>query len=212
MNSKKFPPQSRPNQLVAGESRIGLSFFQQPTLLVAQQLLGLTLVRSIDGQRLAGKIVEVEAYHQDGDQAAHSFRGKTRRNATMFGPAGYLYVYFIYGMHFCMNVVTEEDGVGAAVLIRAIQPIDGISVMKHYRGPSVKLVNLTNGPAKCCQALSIGRDQDGMSLQQDDLFLEPGDPLPAQAVKTSPRIGISKSKSLPWRFYLEGNPFVSKGP
>ena len=186
------------------------SFYTAPTLTLARNLMGKTLVRRYRNQRLSGRIVEVEAYHQDGDQAAHSYRGATARNQVMFGPPGHLYVYFIYGMHFCMNVVTEAAGVGAAVLIRAVEPLDGLSVMQELRGAKIKPRDLTSGPAKCCQALAIDRSQDGQPLTGPVIWLEDGDAGSPDQIETSPRIGISKSIDLPWRFTLKGNPYLSR--
>lgn len=189
------------------------TFYNQPTLKLAKSLLGQHLVRKLDGRELRGRIVEVEAYHQDGDAAAHSYNGQTQRNAVMFGPAGHLYVYFIYGVHYCMNVVSEREGVGAAVLIRAIEPLAGLDLIQNHRGTKVKPLNLTNGPAKCCQAFAIGPGQNGLSLNSETLFLEaPPEPNLAERVFQSPRIGISKATELCWRFYIEGNPYVSKLP
>jgi len=187
-------------------------FYQSPTLTLARSLIGKVLVRAHEGRQLKGRIVEVEAYHQDGDRAAHSYSGQTRRNAVMFGPPGFLYVYFIYGMHYCMNVVTEEDGVGAAVLIRALEPLEGIETMRALRGPQIKTRDLTNGPAKCCQAFAIDRKADGWPLNGSQLFLEDSEPLATNPIGTSKRIGITKSTELPWRFYVKDNIFVSKHP
>lgn len=155
------------------------------------------------------RIVEVEAYHQDGDAAAHSFRGKTPRNAVMFGPAGYLYVYFIYGMHYCMNVVTEREGTGAAVLLRALQPLEGEHFLQTPARKPKKYLP-TNGPAKLCRALSIDRKADGWSLQGDQLWLEAGQPPQVSEIVETTRIGITKSIELPWRFYIKDNPYISK--
>jgi DNA-3-methyladenine glycosylase len=188
------------------------AFYHQPTLELARALLGKHLVRQRNGETLVGRIVEVEAYHQDGDQAAHSYSGKSERNAAMFGPPGHLYVYFIYGMHYCMNVVSESDGIGAAVLIRAIEPVAGMTTMRQLRGDHIADRQLTNGPAKCCQALAIDRAQDGLPLWTPALHLTVGDAIPASSIATSERIGISKSVDLPWRFFLKDNRFVSRKP
>ncbi len=185
-------------------------FYARPTLALARALLGKTLVHRLDGEELKARIVEVEAYHQRGDAASHSFRGPSKRNAVMFGPPGHLYVYFIYGMHYCMNVVTEPAGTGAAVLIRALEPIAGLAGMRARRGAAVQDGQLTNGPAKCCRALGIGMESNGLSLLGTDLFLQEGPPVADEMVQISERIGISKSKDLPWRFYVRDNPFVSK--
>lgn len=192
-------------------SRLPREWYARDTCTVARALLGCVLVhRQPDGARLSGRIVETEAYHQDGDQAAHSFNGWTARNAVMFGPPGFLYVYFIYGMHHCLNVVTEGEGVGAAVLIRGLEPLEGETQMQRLRGPSIKRRQLSNGPAKLCRALAVNREQDGADLLGDSLFIEAGPPLePADIVATT-RIGISKSVDLPWRFYIKGNDWVSR--
>lgn len=187
-----------------------MDFFSQPTLALARGLLGKHLVHLFNGHVLEAKIVEVEAYHQAGDTASHSYRGPSRRNRVMFGPSGHLYVYFIYGMHYCMNVVTEPSGTGAAVLIRAMEPVAGITVMRRQRARALEDRQLTNGPAKCCRALGIGLESNGRSLLGPDLFLREGPPLPNVVVQVATRIGISKSKQLPWRFYVRDNPYVSK--
>ena len=185
-------------------------FYNQPTVELARALLGCRMVRMLDGRRLEGRIVETEAYHQNGDEAAHSFRGQTPRNRVMFGPPGNLYVYFIYGMHFCMNVVSEREGEGAAVLIRALEPLAGIEVMQSLRGPKIKGAELTNGPAKACRAFGLEREHDGLGLKGPELWLEPDDDPHNRVILCGPRIGISKSVDLPWRFFLKDNPYVSK--
>lgn len=173
-------------------------FLRGPVADVAPRLLGCVLERELDGQLLRGRIVEVEAYDQT-DAASHSYRGKTERTAVMFGPAGHLYVYFTYGMHYCCNVVVGEDGYGAAVLLRALEPLDGLDVMRqHRRGrPDAEL---TNGPAKLCQAFGIDRALSGHDLRQAPLRLLPGEPVPRSDVLVTPRIGISQAKDVPWRF------------
>lgn len=186
--------------------KIEKQFFAAPTLTVASNLLGLTLVRRTPQGDRAGIIVETEAYTEN-DPACHANRGKTRRNAAMFGPAGTAYVYLIYGMHYCFNVVTGNEGIGEAVLIRALAPIKGISLMEEARGTSdVKL--LCSGPARLCQALDITAAENGISLTEESIFFLRGDP-PAAIVTTS-RVGISTGRDLPYRFYIAGNKFVSK--
>lgn len=187
-----------------------LDFFQQPTLCLARDLLGRFLKCRTSGKLVTCRIVEVEAYHQEGDAAAHSFKGPSQRNRVMFGPAGHLYVYFIYGMHYCMNLVSEPEGVGAAVLIRALEPIHGEEVLMANRGANVSRRNLSNGPARCCAALTINSQYNGISLLGDLLWLEAGEPVgPGQVVETT-RIGISKSVDLPWRFYVKDHADVSR--
>jgi len=189
-------------------------FFVRDTLTVARELLGRRLVRVLDGSRLSGRIVEVEAYIGGGDQACHASHGRTRRNATMFGPPGHAYVYFIYGMHHCLNVVTEQEGYPAAVLIRALEPLEGVEAMRARRG-GVPNVRLTSGPARLCQALEIDRWFDGADLCAPDalLLIEEDTAVPDEAVATSPRVGVrgdATALSAPWRFYIQGNRHVSR--
>jgi DNA-3-methyladenine glycosylase len=176
--------------------------------VVAPKLLGALLSHEVDGTTLSGRIVEVEAYGPD-DVASHSYKGKTPRNASMFGPAGHLYVYFTYGMHYCCNVVI---GSGAAVLIRAIEPVTGIEAMCiHRNGRSG--VELTNGPAKVCRALRIDKTHDGHDLSRPPLTLTlPAALILPHMVVSSPRIGIRQAVDVPWRFYVRGNPYVSVSP
>lgn len=175
---------------------------------VAPRLLGSTLVRMHNGTRIAGRIVETEAYDET-DAASHSYKGRTPRTDVMFGPSGFLYVYFTYGMHYCCNVVVGDTGHGAAVLIRALEPVEGIDEMvRNRRGKNG--VELTNGPAKVCQALMISKAQNGADLRDGDVRLELAPPLePGRIVQTT-RIGITQAANVPWRFYIKGNPYVSK--
>ena len=191
---------------MATNLRLRRDFFARDTLAVARELLGQRLVRVLDGERLSGRIVEVEAYIGEGDQACHASRGRTRRNATMFGPPGHAYVYFIYGMHYCLNVVTESQGYPAAVLIRALEPCEGVEEMRVLRGGRADSL-LTSGPARLCQALAVDRRFDGADLCAPDalLFLEHDVTVPDEAVVTGPRINVrgdEKALSAPWRFYL----------
>ena len=195
-------------------NRLNRAFFTRDTLTVARELLGQRLVRVLDGARLSGRIVEVEAYVGDGDQACHASRGRTRRNATMFGPPGHAYVYFVYGMHHCFNAVTEREGYPAAVLIRALEPLEGIEVMRARRDGRPD-VQLTSGPARLCQALGIDRRFDGADLCAPDahLFIEEDAVVPDEAVVTGPRIGVrgnAAALSAPWRLYIRDNHHVSR--
>jgi DNA-3-methyladenine glycosylase len=169
------------------------------------------LVRRLAGQRLAGRIVETEAYLGAEDAASHAYRGPTPRNRAMFGPPGHAYVYFIYGNHFCLNVVTGAVGEGQAVLIRALEPLEGIAVMQAQRRRTAVL-ELTNGPGKLCQALAVDRRLDGHDLTLGEtLWLEAGPPV--GPVLSGPRVGVrgdAEALAAPWRFYLGGNPFVSR--
>lgn len=177
------------------------------TLLAAKSLLGWKLVHKTPNGVTSGYIVEAEAYTQD-DPASHSYRGKTDRNKIMFERAGLAYVYFTYGMHHCVNIVTGELGTGEAVLIRALEPVDGIELMRVRRGKD-NVIELANGPAKLVQAMGINKSNYGDDvLTQDDLYLEPGIK-PAKIIQTT-RIGIKEEHKKPWRFYIGGNPYVSK--
>lgn len=173
---------------------------------LAPQLLGWQL----ECGGVAGRIVEVEAYEPD-DPASHTFRGETNRNATMFGRGGCLYAYLIYGMHICANVVVGPPGYGAAILIRALEPIDGVAVMAERRGTDT-VNNLCSGPGKLCQALGISLDADGTDLmdERSSIRLRPPNEPVAQAVIAGPRIGITKAVERPWRFGLAGSPHLSR--
>ena len=179
-----------------------------PADVAAPRLLGSRLIREVDGEVLEGVIVETEAYSQD-DVASHSYRGETPRTKVMFGPAGYLYVYFTYGMHYCCNIVTGPEGHGSAVLLRALQPIAGQAVMSvNRRGLSGEA--LTNGPAKLCQAFGIDTRLNGHDLHQQPLRLLLRPQLPQAQIVQSTRIGISRGQDVPWRFYIKNNPYVSR--
>ena len=184
-------------------------FYQRPTLEVARDLLGRTLVRTLLGQRLAGRISEVEAYVGEDDLASHAARGPSPRNRAMYGPGGLAYVYLIYGMYHCLNVVTEGAGFPAAVLIRSIEPLEGRESMKENRASGARN-GLTDGPAKLCQALALDRRLDGHDLAAGvELWLEAGEPVPDAAVQTTPRINVGgdpQARSVPWRFVLRYPP------
>jgi len=172
------------------------------------EILGKILVRTIGKRLLSGRIVELEAYIGN-DAASHAARGLTERNKVMFEAGGVSYVYFTYGMHFCFNIVTEKTGFPAALLVRALEPIDGISVMKKSRKTEA-MRNLTNGPAKLCQALQIGRDLNGVKLDGKSLFIaDDGFVVDQKDIGCSTRIGIRVGTDKKWRFFLKGNEFVS---
>jgi DNA-3-methyladenine glycosylase len=173
----------------------------------AKRLLGSVLERELDGGIVRVKIVETEAYDQT-DAASHSFNGRTKRVETMFGPAGRAYVYFTYGMHYCCNIVAGEDGYGAGVLIRAVEPLAGEEILEKRRGHK-KGVDVTNGPAKLCQALGIDLAMNGHDLTEPPLKLILQPKLPQPDIVTTTRIGISKAKEVLWRFYIADNPYVS---
>ena len=185
--------------------RLSQAFFNRPTVQVARDLLGVQLFHIENGTRLAGTIIETEAYVGETDLGCHAKAGRTPRTAVMYGPPGRAYVYFTYGMHWLFNCITEEEGFPAAVLIRAMDPTDGVEIMARRRGSRPRR-EWTNGPAKLTQALGIGSAQNALDLCAPDssLFLEPGEPIPDERVTTTPRVGLytvpEPWKSIPWRF------------
>ncbi|MDA4126643.1 MAG: DNA-3-methyladenine glycosylase [Thaumarchaeota archaeon] len=188
--------------------RLRRPFFERYTPLVARELLGCRLVRILDDERVAGLIIETEAYRGRRDPASHAFRGKTKRNEVMFGPAGHAYVYFTMGAHFCLNITTEPKETPAAVLIRAIEPVDGVAVMKRNRGLE-DIHRLADGPGKLTRALKIDKELNGEDIVRSArLFLE-REAVPKE-IAASSRVGISSGKSFKWRFYVEGSGFVSR--
>ena len=191
--------------------KIARSFYEQNTLEVARQLLGKYLVRQHAAGTTIGRIVEAEAYIGPDDKACHASRGRTPRTDVMFGQAGHAYVYLIYGFHYMLNIVTEDIGLPAAVLIRAVEPSEGIALMQSRRG-SQQLRRLASGPGKLCQAFGIDRTLNAADLCGDVIYLEDrGGPAPK--VVTTPRIGVEyagKWKHKPWRFLVRDSEFVSK--
>jgi DNA-3-methyladenine glycosylase len=185
------------------------AFYARPTLEVARDLLGKTLWRRTADGLVGGVIVEAEAYVAAIDPAAHAYRGKTPRNASMFAAPGMAYVYRSYGVHYCLNVVTEAESVAAAVLLRAMRPTAGLDLMRARRGPEISDRNLARGPGRLCQALALTAADDGVSLLGLDLWVSetPGArPLPIAA---TPRVGITRASDWPWRFVVAGEPYVS---
>lgn len=185
------------------------SFFDRDSRVVAPELLGLVLVH---GER-SGRVVEVEAYAGEQDPGSHGYRGQTPRTATMFGPPGHLYVYFTYGMHWCANVVCGPDGSCSAVLIRALAPLTGLDGMRHARGPAARrVVDLCSGPAKTCQALGLDGSHDGGDLcSPEGPHLVDDDAGPPVVFGRTTRIGLTQGAEHPWRWFVEGDPHVSKG-
>lgn len=175
-------------------------FYNRDTVIIAKELLGKQLIHTVDGIERIGKIVEVEAYLGQHDLAAHTSKGITQRTQIMFGPAGFAYVYLIYGIYYCFNVVTEKEGQGSAVLIRALEPVQNIELR-------------TEGPGLLCKAMQIDKRLNGHNLQSADFFISK-DPIPATfSIVEKPRIGVHYAKE--WadkllRFYIKDNPFVSK--
>jgi DNA-3-methyladenine glycosylase len=189
-------------------------FFARSCLAVAPELLGCILVRELPGgARLAARIVEVEAYLGDGsDPASHSHRGPTPRNRTMFGPPGRLYVYRSMGIHACMNAVCEPQGRSSAVLLRAAAPLAGLQIMRAARGACAERErDLCSGPGKLCQAFAVTLALDGSCLRSGPLQIVRG-ARPAERILAGPRIGISRARELPYRFFLEGDPNVTRSP
>lgn len=187
------------------------SFYDRFVVDVARELLGQVLVRESPDGRTTGRIVEVEAYLAEGDPASHAFRGRTRRNASMFGPPGHAYVYAIHA-RWCLNVVTQPEGVPSAVLIRAVEPCEGIELMQHRRGTTVTR-DLARGPARLCEAFAIDRALDAVDLTRaETLWIAAAsrDLADESRIMTSPRIGVSSAVDRPLRFFLADNPFVSK--
>jgi DNA-3-methyladenine glycosylase len=180
-----------------------------PSVEAAPLLLGWTLSRQTERGIIKLKVVETEAYHQD-DPASHSFRGLTPRTAPMFQAGGHLYVYFTYGMHYCLNIVTGPAGRGEGVLLRAAEPLEGIDIMRASRGVS-DIKNLANGPGKLTQALGIfDTSLSGKILNKSSISLEPGEIIPAEDIAAGPRVGIRQAADQPWRFYIKESRFVSK--
>ena len=195
--------------------RLTRSFYTQPTRQLAPALLGCYLVRRWQGQRLSGLIVETEAYLGETDLACHAHVGRTARNAVMYGKPGLAYVYFTYGMHWLLNVVSEAEDFPAAVLIRALEPQEGLDVMQQHR-PVPRPIELCRGPAKLTQALRIDQALNGVDLcnRQGALWIEAGEPLPIRSVGRGPRVGLGTTpepwKSKPWRYWIKHSQFVSK--
>jgi DNA-3-methyladenine glycosylase len=183
-------------------SRLPRAFYARDSAAVARALLGQRLVRVLDGARLSGLICETEAYGGPDDEASHAYR-RTARSAIMYGPPGIAYVYFIYGMHYCLNAVTEEDGQPGAVLIRALRPDEGIERMSARRA-GVPAQRIADGPGKLCQALGITRAHNSLDLAASEgLFVETGLTVPDAQVQITPRIGVrggEAARGRPWRF------------
>ena len=190
------------------------SFYAQSTLQVARQLLGKYLVRRHPDGKTVGRIVETEAYVGEEDKACHARAGRTQRTDPLYGPPGMAYVYLTYGMHYMLNAVTEPEGMPAAVLIRAAEPLEGIDRMKRARGIEDERL-LAAGPARLTQAFGIDLRQNRADLRGPELWIEPGEPPPRSKVLTSARIGCHTAAppwdQMPWRFYVAGNPHVTPG-
>ena len=202
------------NEILAN-NKLQKAFYKREVTVVAKNLLGKILVKDDKKCKLAGKIIEVEAYNGEFDEAAHSFKGKTKRTEIMFNEGGYLYVYFTYGAHFCCNVVTGKKEKGTAVLIRAVEPVIGLDTMiKNRFGRKLKnekeILNLTSGPGKVCKAFNINTSFSGMDLSGDKIFILDSKKINEKDIGISKRIGITRSVDLPWRFFIKDNPFLSR--
>ncbi len=189
--------------------RLGRRFYERNTLEVAPQLLGKLLVRRVDGWELVGRIVEVEAYRGRDDPASHASRGMTPRNQVMFREGGLAYVYFTYGNHYLFNVTTEPRGRPGAVLVRALEPIAGVEYMMRNRGTRDPRL-LTSGPGRLTKALKIDKRLNGIDLTTSNELFIADDGYVVERVARSPRIGVSGGTRRKWRFYVEGNPYVSR--
>ncbi|MHB8139795.1 MAG: DNA-3-methyladenine glycosylase [Vulcanimicrobiaceae bacterium] len=187
--------------------RVGPEELPLETVALARSLIGHLLVRRLDGVTLVGRIVETEAY-PPGDPASHAFRGRTPRNAALFGPPHRAYIYFIYGSSYCANVVSDVEGVGAAVLVRALEPLSGLDVMRSRRGGR-RDRELCRGPGRLCAALGIDRRCDGLDLTGDEGLWLAAPVGPIGRLRAGRRVGISVAVARRWRFWEAGNPFVS---
>ncbi|MFC7373276.1 DNA-3-methyladenine glycosylase [Fictibacillus iocasae] len=198
------------------------SFFSQPTLQLAQSLIGMELVHESKEGITSGIIVETEAYMGPEDRAAHSYGGRrTKRTEVMFDQPGSIYMYFIYGMHVCFNIVSGPPGKPEAVLIRALEPVSGIALMEKRRYSSWKrspaqarkIMHLTSGPGKLCQAMGLGLELYGSKMNKGPVFLKENKKIPASMIEAGPRINVhyaGEAAEYPWRFWLRGSPYVSK--
>lgn len=188
------------------------SFYDRDTELVARDLLGAVLLSATPDGVAAGRIVETEAYLGEHDGACHAAAGLTQRTRWLYGPPGIAYVYFIYGVHWCFNAVTRGEGLPSAVLVRALEPVDGVALMRRRRGNPANDRDLTNGPGKLCAALAITGAANGARLDRAPLSILRGQPIPDAQVGLSARIGITRAADWPLRWFIKDNPFVSRAP
>ncbi len=210
MHSAVTSPRSR----LAGAEVLPRGFFARPALQVAPDLLGCVITHDTDEGLVAVVLAEVEAYAGEADPASHAFHGRTARNAVMYGPPGHAYVYFTYGMHFCVNLVCQPEGEASAVLLRAGRVITGLSLAAARRPAAGRERDLARGPARLCQALGIGRSLDGADVCDAASALRvspaaPGDKAAGHGVSQGPRVGVSRGADVAWRFWATGDPTVS---
>lgn len=186
-------------------------FYLRNTITVSKDLLGKVIIRKTGNRILAAKIVEVEAYLGNSDPASHAYHKITERNKAMYGIGGHAYVYFIYGNYYCFNVVCEEEGIGHAALIRAVEPVEGIEIMKTFRSKTKNIHDLTNGPAKLCLAMNIDKKLYGADLtKKGEIYITDMFSNSPEEILASKRIGINVAVDLPYRFFLKDNPFVTR--
>lgn len=202
---------SRPRSAFHRGRALPRDFYARETELVARDMLGAVLECETEDGLASGIIVETEAYLGEHDEACHAVAGRTARTEPLYGPPGTSYVYFIYGMYWCFNAVTRDEGLPSAVLVRALEPLDGIPLMQRRRPRAKSVVDLTNGPGKLCTALGIAGSMGSKSLQRKPLLIREGERVPDDRVRTTTRIGITRAADWPMRWIVDGNPYVSKG-
>jgi DNA-3-methyladenine glycosylase len=202
---------SRPRSAFHRGRVLPRDFYTRETELVARDLLGAVLECETDDGTASGIIVETEAYLGEHDEACHAAAGRTARTEPLYGPPGTSYVYFIYGMYWCFNAVTREEGLPSAVLVRALEPLDGIDLIERRRPRAKSVTDLTNGPGKLSTALGIVGSMNGKSLQRKPLRIREGERVPDENVRVTTRIGITRCADWPMRWIVDGNPYVSKG-
>lgn len=203
---------ARRSRIAAHQRPLPRSFYDRDTEVVARELLGAVLWCASPDGVAAGRIVETEAYVGEHDGACHAAAGLTQRTRWLYGPPGIAYVYFIYGVHWCVNAVTRREGLPSAVLVRALEPVDGMALMRARRGDRVSERDLTNGPGKLCAALAITGAANGARLDRPPLSIRRGVDVPDSDVGNSPRIGITRAADWPLRWYIKDNPYVSRAP
>jgi DNA-3-methyladenine glycosylase len=196
----------RPDSLT--RPRLGRAFYARDPVTLARDLLGRILFFESPKGLLSGRIVETEAYTGAADPASHAYRGATRRNTVMFGPAGYAYVYFTYGMHHCLNVVAEREGTAGAVLLRSLEPLGGLAVMRDLGGRGGD-ERLCSGPGKICKAFGLTLAHNGLDLTRGRLGIAAGQPVDDRLVQVGTRIGIRRAADFPYRFTIAGSRSVS---
>jgi DNA-3-methyladenine glycosylase len=212
-----LPPSRISREAVSGSSapRVGRplppAFYDRSTELVARELLGAVLECTTAEGTASGRIVETEAYLGPDDPACHAVAGRTERTWHLHGPPGIAYIYFIYGAHWCFNAVTREEGHGSAVLVRAVEPVRGLALIRARRASARRDADLTNGPGKLCQALGIDGTLDGVRLDRKPLRILAGEPVSDDDVDVTARIGITRAADWPLRWLVRGNPYVSTG-